>query len=216
MLHVPGTGKAFNSEGVRPRMASAGTDAPAAYFSISLRSMVILLFSSHSMEVGEPEQTSRHGAAAVVRDCLATSFCERCSSMVKGIGPHFARKIVETFGERTLSVIDESPSFLSEVKGIGPRRIELIRESWHQQKAVRGIMVFLQSHGVGTARAVRIYKTYGEQSLEIVRSNPYRLAADVWGFGFETADALARRMGLDPNSVERARAALRWVLQERS
>ncbi len=83
------------------------------------------------------------------------------SGLVKGIGPHFARKIVAVFGERTLQVIDESPSFLKEVKGIGPRRIQLIRESWREQKAVRDLMVFLQSHGVGTARAVRIYKTYG-------------------------------------------------------
>src|SRR5215471_1596560 len=110
------------------------------------------------------------------------------SGMVKGIGPHFARKIVETFGERTLTIIDESPSFLSEVKGIGPRRIERIRDSWHQQKAVRGILVFLQSHGVGTARAVRIYKTYGERAVELVRDFPYRLATDIWGVGFKTAD----------------------------
>src|SRR5437588_652530 len=81
------------------------------------------------------------------------------SGMVKGIGPHYARKIVEVFGERTLAVIDESPTFLKEVKGIGARRIERIRASWQEQKAVRAIIVFLQSHGVGTARAVRIYKT---------------------------------------------------------
>src|SRR5258708_1502618 len=115
------------------------------------------------------------------------------SGLIKGIGPHFAKKIVQAFGERTLEVIDESPSYLKEVKGIGPRRIQQIRESWQEQKAVRHIMVFLQSNGIGTARAVRIYKTYGDQAVEIVRANPYRLASDVWGFGFETADALARR-----------------------
>src|SRR4051794_28663413 len=138
------------------------------------------------------------------------------SGLVKGIGPHFARKIVEVFGERTLNVIDESPSFLSEVKGIGPRRIQRIRESWQEQKAVRGIMVFLQSHGIGTARAVRIYKTYGEQAIETVRSNPYRLATDIWGVGFRTADELAGRLGIDRASPLRARAALRFVLQELS
>jgi exodeoxyribonuclease V alpha subunit len=138
------------------------------------------------------------------------------SGMVKGIGPHFARKIVETFGERTLTIIDESPSFLSEVKGIGPRRIERIRESWLQQKAVRGILVFLQSHGVGTARAVGIYKTYGERSVELVRENPYRLATDIWGVGFKTADELAGRLGIDRASPLRARAAVRYVLQELS
>ncbi len=138
------------------------------------------------------------------------------SGLVKGIGPHFARRIVEVFGERTLSVIDESPAYLQEVKGIGPRRIQRIRESWREQKAVRDIMVFLQSHGVGTARAVRIYKQYGDQAVDLVRANPYRLATDVWGFGFKTADDLARRLGIDQQSPLRARAALRYVLQELS
>lgn len=138
------------------------------------------------------------------------------SGMVKGIGPHFARKIVEHFGERTLAVIDESPTFLSEVKGIGPRRLQQIRESWLQQKAVRGIMVFLQDHGIGTARAVRIYKTYGDNAVDQVRANPYQLAADVWGFGFKTADQLAQRLGIPLDSPQRARAALRHTLQELS
>jgi exodeoxyribonuclease V alpha subunit len=138
------------------------------------------------------------------------------SGLIKGIGPHFARKIVEVFGERTLAVIDDSPSFLGEVKGIGPRRIQRIRESWREQKAVRAIMVFLQSHGVGTARAVRIYKTYGEQAIELVRANPYRLATDIWGVGFKSADQLAQRLGIDRASPLRARAALRFVLQELS
>jgi exodeoxyribonuclease V alpha subunit len=136
------------------------------------------------------------------------------SGLVKGIGPHFARKIVEVFGERALAVIDESPAFLKEVKGIGPRRLQCIRESWQQQKAVRGIMLFLQEHGVGTARAVRIYKTYGEQAVELVQANPYRLATDIWGIGFETADRLALRLGIERNSPLRARAAVRFVLQE--
>jgi exodeoxyribonuclease V alpha subunit len=138
------------------------------------------------------------------------------SGLIKGIGPHFARKIVEVFRERALDVIDESPSFLKEVKGIGPRRLQRIRESWQQQKAVRGIMLFLQSHGVGTARAVRIYKTYGDQAVELVRANPYRLATDIWGIGFKTADELAGRLGVDRASPLRARAALRYVLQELS
>ena len=136
------------------------------------------------------------------------------SGLVKGIGPHFAGKIVAVFGERTLAVIDESPAFLKEVKGIGPKRIQRIRESWQEQKAVRGIMVFLQSHGIGTARAVRIYKTYGDQAVELVRANPYRLATDIWGVGFKTADDLAERLGIDRQSPLRARAALRYVLQE--
>jgi exodeoxyribonuclease V alpha subunit len=138
------------------------------------------------------------------------------SGLIKGIGPHFARKIVEVFGDRTLQVIDESPAFLQEVKGIGPRRVQRIRESWREQQAVRQIMLFLQSHGVGTARAVRIYKTYGDQAIELVRSNPYRLASDIWGVGFHTADQLAERLGIDRASPFRARAAVRYVLQELS
>src|SRR5262249_20847802 len=136
------------------------------------------------------------------------------SGLVKGVGPHFAKKIVEVFGERTLAVIDESPAFLSEVKGIGPKRIQLIRQSWQEQKAVRSIMVFLQSYGIGTARAVRIYKTYGDQAIELVKSNPYRLATEGWGIGFDTADKLALELGMDRQSPLRAQAALRYVLQE--
>lgn len=136
------------------------------------------------------------------------------SGLIKGIGPHYARRIVQVFGPRTLQVIDDSPVFLKEVKGIGPRRITQIRESWRQQKVVRDIMVFLQSHGIGTARAVRIYKTYGDKAIELVRANPYRLAADIWGVGFQTADELAQRLGIDAQSPLRARAALRHVMFE--
>jgi exodeoxyribonuclease V alpha subunit len=136
------------------------------------------------------------------------------SGLVKGIGPQFATRIVEAFGDRTLRVIDESPNFLSEVKGIGPKRIALIRQSWQEQKSVRSIMVFLQSHGVGTARAVRIYKTYGDQAVELVRANPYRLATDIWGVGFQTADELAGRLGVPRDSPLRALAGIRFALQQ--
>jgi exodeoxyribonuclease V alpha subunit len=135
------------------------------------------------------------------------------SGLVKGIGPKYARKIVEVFRERTLQVIDESPSFLKEVKGIGPQRIAKIRESWREQKAVRDIMVFLQGHGIGTQKAVRIYKTYGDRAVEVVKEDPYRLAADVWGVGFHTADQLGQRMGIELSSPRRAKAALRHTLK---
>ncbi|MFO0968925.1 MAG: ATP-dependent RecD-like DNA helicase [Gemmataceae bacterium] len=138
------------------------------------------------------------------------------SGLVKGIGPHYAKKIVDVFGAKTLEVIDQSPTFLKEIRGIGPRRIQQIRQSWHQQKVVRDILVFLQTHGLGTARAVRIYKTYGDKALDIVRANPYRLADDIWGIGFATADELARKLGIDPNSMQRAQAALRHLLKEAS
>lgn len=136
------------------------------------------------------------------------------SGLVKGIGPHFARKIVDVFGERTLQVIDDSPTFLKEVKGLGPQRLQAIRESWKRQKAVRDILVFLQSHGIGTARAVRIHKVYGDRAVEKVRADPYRLAEDVWGIGFATADELGRKLGIDPQGPQRARAILRHVLRE--
>ena len=138
------------------------------------------------------------------------------SGLVKGIGPAYARKMVDVCGDRTLQVIDESPAHLSSVKGIGPKRLQLIRESWQEQKAMRGIMVFLQSHGVGTSRAVRIYKTYGERAVELVREDPFRLATDIWGIGFQTADELAGRLGIARDSPQRARAAVRYVLQELS
>lgn len=136
------------------------------------------------------------------------------SGLIRGIGPTYAKKIVAVFGVRTLDVLDESPTFLKEIRGIGPRRIQQIRESWNRQKAVRSIMVFLQSHGVGTARAVRIHKTYGDRALEIVRADPYRLAEDIWGFGFRSADELALRLGIDQQSKQRAQAAVRFALEE--
>ncbi len=175
----------------------------------------------HIDAVGEWVQDRQHGEqfkAAALR-CIPPATAEGIekylgSGLVKGVGPHYARKIVQVFGDRTLQVIDESPSFLKEVKGIGPKRIARIRASWQEQKAVRSIMVFLQSYGVGTGRAVRIFKTYGDAAVEIVRANPYRLATDIWGIGFKTADELAGRLGIDRQSPQRARAALRYTLQE--
>src|ERR1043165_2317744 len=134
------------------------------------------------------------------------------SGLIKGVGKRYARRIVEVFGERTLKVIDESPSFLKEVKGLGSSRIEKIRESWRQQRAVRDIMVFLQSHGIGTAHAFRIYKTYGDSALDVVKANPYQLAADISGIGFQTADELAIKLGFEKQALPRAQAALQYVL----
>jgi exodeoxyribonuclease V alpha subunit len=138
------------------------------------------------------------------------------SGLIKGIGPRYAARIVEVFQDKTLDVIDQSPAFLAQVKGIGPKLIEKIRESWQQQKAVRSIMVFLHSYGIGTARAVRIYKTYGEAAIELIKANPYRLSIDIWGVGFATADELALKLGLPRDSPFRAQAAVRHVLTEAS
>ncbi|HEX3148968.1 MAG TPA: ATP-dependent RecD-like DNA helicase [Gemmataceae bacterium] len=138
------------------------------------------------------------------------------SGLIKGIGPTYAKRIVEIFGDRTLDIIDQSPTFLSEVKGIGPQRLERIRQSWQEQKGIRSVMVFLQSYGIGLNRAVRIYKEYGDNAIDIVKSNPYRLTTDIWGVGFKTADELATRLGLPKDSPLRAAAAVRFILQDLS
>jgi exodeoxyribonuclease V alpha subunit len=136
------------------------------------------------------------------------------SGMVKGIGPHFAKKLVGAFGETVFDIIEHDPDKLLGLEGIGPKRKERVTQAWAEQKVVREIMVFLQSHGVGTARAVRIYKTYGDQAVERVRENPYRLALDIHGIGFKTADAIAQRLGIPSDSLIRAQAGVRHMLQE--
>jgi len=136
------------------------------------------------------------------------------SGMVKGIGPHFAKKLVRTFGEQVFNIIEQEPDRLLELEGIGPKRKERVTSAWAEQKVVREIMVFLQSHGVGTARAVRIYKTYGDRAVERVQENPYRLALDIHGIGFKTADAIAQRLGIPRDALIRAQAGVRHVLQE--
>ncbi len=136
------------------------------------------------------------------------------SGMVKGVGPHFAKRLVNAFGEQVFDIIEEKPERLLELEGIGKKRREKITSAWSEQKAIREIMVFLQSHGVGTARAVRIYKTYGDASVAKVSENPYRLALDIHGIGFKTADDLAQQLGIDRVSLMRAQAGVRHVLQE--
>ena len=136
------------------------------------------------------------------------------SGMVKGIGPHFAKKLVKAFGEAVFDVIEQTPEKLLHLDGIGKKRTERITSAWEEQKAIRNIMVFLQSYGVGTARAVRIYKTYGDSAIEKVRENPYRLALDIYGIGFKTADMLAQRLGIEKDAPIRAQAGVRHVLQE--
>src|SRR5438128_8440911 len=136
------------------------------------------------------------------------------SGMVKGIGPHFAKKLVHAFGEVVFDVIEQTPERLTELDGIGPKRKQRVVEAWSAQKMIREIMVFLHSHGVGTARAVRIYKTYGSEAIVRVQENPYRLALDIHGIGFKTADMLAQRLGIPRDAVIRAQAGVRHVLQE--
>ena len=136
------------------------------------------------------------------------------SGMIKGIGPHFAKRLVKTFGDAVFDVIEKTPERLREVEGIGQVRLKRITAGWADQKAIREIMVFLQSHGIGTSRSVRIFKTYGADAIPLVKENPYRLARDIRGIGFKTADQLAQRLGIPKESMLRARAGISYALME--
>ena len=136
------------------------------------------------------------------------------SGMIHGIGPVYARKLVGAFGERVFDVIEAEPQRLLEVDGIGPVRAERISSAWSEQKVIREIMVFLHHHGVGTARAVRIFKTYGADAVQVMSEDPYRLAADIRGIGFKTADAIAGRLGIARTAVVRLRAGISYALTE--
>ena len=136
------------------------------------------------------------------------------SGMVKGIGPVYARKLVQKFGEEIFEIIEEHPACLEAVEGIGPGRRRRITQAWSDQKAIREIMLFLHSHGVGTRRATRIYRTYGSNAVAQVRENPYRLSQDITGIGFKTADRIAANVGISRDSALRARAGLNHVLLE--
>ncbi|MCJ0870904.1 ATP-dependent RecD-like DNA helicase [Streptomyces sp. AP-93] len=136
------------------------------------------------------------------------------SGLIKGIGPKIADRIVEHFGLDTLDVIEEQPKRLIEVPGLGPKRTRLIGAAWEEQKAIKEVMVFLQGVGVSTSIAVRIYKKYADASISVVRNQPYRLAADVWGIGFLTADRIAQAVGIPHDSPERVKAGLQYALSQ--
>ena len=136
------------------------------------------------------------------------------SGMVKGIGPVYAKKLVDKFGELIFDVIETESGRLEELDGIGPKRRKRIKEAWAEQKVIRQIMVFLHSHGVSTSRAVRIFKTYGQDAIEKVRTDPYRLAKDIHGIGFKTADQIAQKIGIPVDSLIRACAGLGHTLLE--
>jgi exodeoxyribonuclease V alpha subunit len=136
------------------------------------------------------------------------------SGMIRGIGPVYAKKMIKAFGERVFDIIEAEPDRLREVDGIGPIRAKRITDAWAEQKIVREIMVFLHSHGVGTARAVRIYKTYGADAVQVMTENPYRLARDIRGIGFKTADAIAMKLGIEKTAMIRVRAGVSYALTE--
>ena len=136
------------------------------------------------------------------------------SGLIKGIGPEFASRIVDRFGIETLEILDRDPGRISEVPGIGPSRARAIRTAWSAQREVRKVMVFLQGYGVSPAFAARIYKKYGAAAIARVRENPYRLAFDVWGIGFLSADKLAAALGVARDAPSRAEAGVRHVLDD--
>jgi exodeoxyribonuclease V alpha subunit len=136
------------------------------------------------------------------------------SGMIKGIGPIYARKLVKAFRELVFDIIEQAPKRLQEIDGIGPKRAENIVAAWADQKAIREIMIFLHSHGVGTLRAVRIFKTYGADAIRLISENPYRLARDIRGIGFKSADQIAGKLGIPKTAMIRARAGIGYALSE--
>ena len=136
------------------------------------------------------------------------------SGMIRGIGPVYAKKLVRAFGEKVFDIIEAEPDRLREVTGIGPKRAEGIVAGWAEQRVIREIMIFLHANGVGTSRAVRIYKTYGNDAVQLISEDPYRLARDIRGIGFRTADAVAMKLGIEKTAMIRARAGISYALTE--
>lgn len=136
------------------------------------------------------------------------------SGMIRGIGPVYAKKLVKAFGEHVFDIIEAEPDRLREVTGIGPKRADRIVAGWAEQRVIRDIMIFLHANGVGTSRAVRIYKTYGADAVQLISEDPYRLARDIRGIGFRTADAVAMKLGIEKTAMIRARAGIAYALTE--
>ena len=127
------------------------------------------------------------------------------SGMIRGIGPVYAKKLIRAFGEKVFDIIEAEPDRLRGVTGIGPKRAAGIVAGWAEQRVIREIMIFLHANGVGTSRAVRIYKTYGNDAVQLISEDPYRLARDIRGIGFRTADAVAMKLGIEKTAMIRAR-----------
>ena len=138
------------------------------------------------------------------------------SGLIKGIGPKMAALIVRKFGMDTMDVIEHEPEKLARVPGIGRKRVEMIKEAWEAQREIKNVMLFLQSHDVSTAHAAKIYKTYGNDAIAIVTENPYRLADDIYGIGFVTADTIAQKLGIDKDAPERVQAGIKYVLSQKA
>lgn len=134
------------------------------------------------------------------------------SGLIRGVGPKFAKRIVQKFGTETIEIIEQDMDRLQEVEGIGKKRIQMIHESWEKQKEIKNIMLFLQDHGVSTSFAAKIYRQYGNESIQIVKENPFRLADDIWGIGFRTADGIAQKLGFGKDDFARIRSGIMYTL----
>ncbi|HUJ69868.1 MAG TPA: helix-hairpin-helix domain-containing protein, partial [Syntrophorhabdales bacterium] len=172
---------------------------------------------------GEWQSHPRYGKQFKIASCETTipatiTGIERylSSGMIKGIGPMMAKRLVSKFGIDTLDVIEEDTERLKEVDGIGEKRVEMIKGAWLAQREIRQVMVFLQGHGVSPAYAAKIFKQYGSEAVPVVRENPYRLAEEVFGIGFITADKIAEKLGIEKDSLTRARAGVQFILNRLS
>ena len=134
--------------------------------------------------------------------------------LIKGIGPVLAKRIVKEFGERTLDILSHEPDRMKEVEGVGAVKLGEIKRSWEQHQEIRDLIIFLQQHNVSTSLATKIYRHYGQKSYHVLKANPYQLCLDIWGIGFKTADQIALKLGMDPASLERARAFLLYLLEK--
>jgi len=191
------------------------------------REAVTVVGAASAMWIGETMRAQgqwirhpRHGfqfqAAEIT--CMAPTSArgiERylASGMIRGIGKVMAKRLVKHFGADTLRIIEKESQRMQEIEGIGPVLRKRIKESWNEQRGTRDIMIFLQGHGIGTGQAARIYRQYGADAIALVRTNPYRLCADVWGIGFKTADSVAMSLGIPEDSVIRARAGIVYVMR---
>ena len=138
------------------------------------------------------------------------------SGMIKGIGTKMATRIVSKFGMDTIDVIEQTPEKLAAVEGIGNKRVKMIQQAWEEQREIKNVMLFLQSHNVSTSHATKIYKTYQNEAIPIVTENPYRLADDIYGIGFVTADTIAQKLGIDKNDPHRIQAGIKYVLSQKA
>ena len=138
------------------------------------------------------------------------------SGLIKGIGPKMAARIVQKFGMDTMDIIDHEPEKLARISGIGRHRVKIIKEAWEAQREIKNVMLFLQSHDVSTTHAAKIYKTYENDAIAIVTENPYRLADDIYGIGFVTADTIAQKIGIDKDAPPRVQAGIKYVLSQKA